>query len=659
MSFGSMPSYSGYMRRGEGVSSTHRAAMAVPASTFLRVLAADLGGSPSDAAKRVVTRLPDPSPLPGPTEDHHEVVDQTATLIAALQSVRTQMGLLGVALVSSERPDEVTFTKPASSGCIQLDELASELPALSAPHVDLVLDVPGPGESWHVHLTPDQADALQTLHQTITCSQITVPLRDDDECSLTVMWGGQVAPNKPDLDLAHATLSQIAEFLRQANHAPAEQPAPGRDELTGLPNRFDFAEAVAALSLAQVDASVFIVNLDRFSAVNDALGFRGGDQILRLFADRLRSSLDPTWTLARVAGDAFGLVIPGGSYQRSCDVAEQLLRITDQPFVSDHDPIMLGLSVGVCIAEAATGHGPREVLAGASKALQEAKANGRNRYAHRTPSSTNGRARNLESDLRRAVRDNELLVHYQPEFDLRTGQIVGAEALVRWMHPTRGMVSPTEFVPLCEDLGLSHDLASFVLDDALATTKAWRSEVDPNFTMRVNLSPRDLERSHVTDGLIQQLENSGLATNALAIEVTETALMRDQEAVLNELQKLADAGIALSIDDFGTGYSSLWMLRDMPFDNLKIDRRFVTALEAHDPADVAILAMIVQLSRTLGMTTTAEGIETVHQLDTVRSLGVENGQGFLLARPEPAAVVDFASHEPFWYSSAPEVLSAT
>jgi diguanylate cyclase (GGDEF)-like protein len=437
--------------------------------------------------------------------------------------------------------------------------------------------------------------------------------------------GSVMLDHVEDVTLTRATQEALARARR-------------RDALTGLPNRVEIEAQLARRIANHEPITVTAVDLDHFSTMNASLGHIAGDRLLQLVAERLQLIVGARAELARTGGDEFIVVSATASQQLARDLADRILASLRLPFEIDGHELLTGASVGVCIARGAST--PSEILLEATEALNEAKQSGRNRVVHHQSKSRRRRAGLFESELRRAVHERTLEVYYQPEFDVDTRLIVGAEALVRWNHPTEGLLAAGSFVPLIEELGLSSELCDHVLHDACSAANEWRAALSPNpFKIRINLSPRDIEQSDIVERVMRTIDDSGLPVSSLCLEVTETAVMRDQRRVVQHLRALSDLGISLAIDDFGTGFSSLWLLRELPFDTLKIDQAFIAALDSGLEQDRVIVETIVKLGQTLGMEVTAEGVETTSQFDMLGEIGIKRAQGFLLARPEPKAVL--------------------
>lgn len=415
------------------------------------------------------------------------------------------------------------------------------------------------------------------------------------------------------------------------------------DGLTNLANRSCFHERLElAVDRSRTDPThrfaVMFLDLDRFKVVNDSLGHIAGNALLREVAQRLRACMRPCDLVARLGGDEFAILVEQlHETQQGLVLAERVLEALTQPVSINGTELVPGASIGITFSDL----GYRtvdEVLRDADLAMYEAKASGRGRVALFDSSMHERVAEKLalEADLRHAIGEGQLSAHYQPIYTLQPLQVVGFEALVRWAHPTRGLVSPAVFVALAEESGHIEALTSWVLEEGLAQLARWRAlPGSGHLTLNVNISSRDLERADLADEVQALLRRHGLPAQALTLEITETTLMNRLDAALQTMGRLRTLGVGFSIDDFGTGYSSLSYLSTLPIDSLKIDRSFVMGL--HDaPQNVEIVRAVLHLARSLGRRVVAEGLETAAQLATLRQLGVGYGQGYLLSRPLPA-----------------------
>jgi diguanylate cyclase (GGDEF)-like protein/PAS domain S-box-containing protein len=411
------------------------------------------------------------------------------------------------------------------------------------------------------------------------------------------------------------------------------------DSLTDLANRTLFSDRVEDIlrrgHREGTFAAVLFMDLDGFKAVNDSLGHASGDLVLVQFAERLTECVRPGDTVARLGGDEFAVLIGDQSDYKFCvSLTKRIMSALKRPFVIDGHEIHLSASVGIATADAEI-LSSDQLLRNADLAMYRAKSSGEGGYAIYDPKM---HARlvhrlQLEADLRRALEFDELDIHYQPTVALATGTITGFEALVRWQHPTRGLMMPDQFIPLAEETGLIRPLGRWVLENACRELARWRTEYDfPWLTVSVNLSGYQLHHSSLVADLSAALAASGLPAHCLVLEMTESVLMDHSEENLELLGALKENGVRLAIDDFGTGYSSLSYLHRFPVDILKIDRSFVERLGA-STGDSELVGTIVRLGQSLRMTTIAEGVEEIEQVRVLRGLGCELAQGFLYSRP--------------------------
>jgi len=416
------------------------------------------------------------------------------------------------------------------------------------------------------------------------------------------------------------------------------------DSLTGLPNRALFRDRLGhALARAgwpgtrsgSLRSGILFIDLDDFKVINDTLGHRIGDELLIEVGRRIQSAIRPGDTAARLGGDEFTVLLEDlGDTAEAGLVADRILAQLAVPFSLEGHEVVVGASIGIAIGDP-SGAEADELLRSADTALYEAKANGKGRHA--TFRASMGQKAwhrlELEADLRRALLEDQLRVEYQPIVDLTTGLIVEVEALVLWHHPERGVVPPADFIPLAEQTGLIASIGEFVVETACRDLAAWRARRPDQATLgvSVNLSPRELGRPDLVEMIAAVCASHGLPVSALRLEITE-GLQVDDPASVARLTELRAAGARISIDDFGTGYSSLAYFRRLPIDGLKLDRVFISALgEARE--ETAIVTAAIAFAAALGVEVTAEGIETTEQLEALRTLGCQFGQGFLLSRP--------------------------
>ena len=409
------------------------------------------------------------------------------------------------------------------------------------------------------------------------------------------------------------------------------------DALTGLPNRVLFrdrlAQAIARGRRRNNAVAVLCLDLDHFKDINDTLGHPAGDALLREVAARLQATVRETDTVARLGGDEFAIIqVDIDSPEQAGILCRRLLERLAEPFMLDGQQAVSGTSIGVAIS-ALDGEDADRLLKSADMALYRAKADGRGTYRFfQTEMDARVQARRaMEIDLRQAIGKEELEMFYQPIVNVAENRIAGFEALMRWRHPVRGMVSPADFIPLAEETGLIVPLGEWALRKACEEAASWPGDLK----IAVNLSPVQFKHRDLGQMIMNTLTETGLAPNRLELEITETVLLKDGETTLQTLHSLRELGVRISMDDFGTGYSSLSYLRSFPFDKIKIDRSFVMDLEEKTDS-AAIVGAMVGLGASLGMSTTAEGVENVEQLDYLRSQGCTEVQGYYFSKPRPA-----------------------
>src|SRR5579871_639176 len=412
------------------------------------------------------------------------------------------------------------------------------------------------------------------------------------------------------------------------------------DPLTGLPNRtliIDRAEQMLARARRNHhEAAALFVDLDNFKDINDTLGHEAGDKILEAVAERFQGLLRDSDTVGRLGGDEFVVLAEGVSLAAGPELlAERIQHVLAQPFrVPGYEgsPLTVSASIGIATGDR---HSAQELLRDADIALYRAKSSGKNCAALFEPDMKSAvlDRLGLTMDLRAALQANQFFLVYQPVFDLDDVTVCGAEALIRWRHPTRGVVNPAEFVPMLEETGMIVDVGRWVLHQACLQAATWK-ERGYRLTMSVNVSARQLESDAFLDDVRGALAESGIEPSSLVIEITETAIIRDAEAARGRLHQLKQLGVLVAIDDFGTGYSSLAYLRQFPVDALKIDRSFIEGIAA-SAESAALIHTLVQFGKTLGLETLGEGIERPAQLQALQEQDCDLGQGFLLSKPIP------------------------
>ena len=423
-------------------------------------------------------------------------------------------------------------------------------------------------------------------------------------------------------------LHEVTDWVEGQNRADKSSNC---DTLTGLSNRAGFLPELERALEARKEAALIMVDLDHFKKVNDTLGHPVGDTLLRKVSERLASALRKTDRVARLGGDEFAVLQSDAEQPHGSEMlAKRLVELVGRPYVIDGHMIDIGASVGVALSSAAedvTG-----LMKQADIALYRAKHAGRGQYCFFEPSmdAAMQERRALELDLRRALAFRQFELHYQPQMDLKTQIVTGMEALIRWRHPERGLVSPAEFISLAEETGLIIPIGEWVIRQACEHAATWASPIP----VAVNVSAKQLASGKLINTVANALANSGLDPNRLEIEITESVLMSNVESCVATLHSLRNLGIKISMDDFGTGYSSLSYLQSFPFHTIKIDQSFIRSSD-HEKSD-GIIRAITAIGRHLGMTTIAEGVETAAQLGQVTDSGCGSAQGYLFSRPVPA-----------------------
>ena len=414
------------------------------------------------------------------------------------------------------------------------------------------------------------------------------------------------------------------------------------DVLTGLPNRALFVDrleqALARSERTDGLVAVIFLDLDRFKTINDSLGHEAGDRVLVDVAARLREVVRPSDTLARFGGDEYTVLCEPTSAYQGLAIADRLAVALSVPIESGGHEVFLTASVGVAFGR--HGDQPADLIRDADSAMYKAKERGPGEVE---TFDVEMRAQALqrleiEHDLHRAVERDELRLYWQPIVELDTGDIVAAEALLRWQHPERGLVMPDEFIPAATETGLIVPIGQWVVESACHQLKLWRQAglTEPGFVGSVNASAREIETGQLAESVRGARARCGVAASELCLEVTERDLMSETGAMLDVVNTLHDLGGQLALDDFGTGHSSLLVLKRLPIQTVKVDRAFVQGLDDDDDQDAAIIEAVASLAHALGLSTVAEGIETETQRRKSHELGCDLGQGFLFARPLPA-----------------------
>lgn len=435
------------------------------------------------------------------------------------------------------------------------------------------------------------------------------------------------------------------------------------DGLTGLANRVLLRERLeAALSDLQESGTlaVLCLDLDHFKQINDTLGHPVGDALLKQVAERLKSCVREADIVARMGGDEFAILQAAGNPKTAAALASRIVDVLAAPYEVFGHNLCAGTSIGIAAAPI-DGDDPDQLLKNADLALYLAKSEGRGayRFFEQELDRRMHERRQLELDLRQAILRSEFDLHYQPIFDLREDQIAGFEALLRWNHPTRGRISPDQFIPLAEETGLIVPIGDWVLRRACADAATWTGDLE----VSVNVSPVQFRNANLVESVLGALTSAGLTPSRLELEITETVLLHNSDATLATLHQLRALGVHIAMDDFGVGYSSLSYFQNFPFDKIKLDRSFINGLSDGN-SSLAILRAVASLGANLSIVTTAEGVETAEQLEQIRREGISQIQGYLISPPRPVEEISKLVESPApnedisAASSAPEELDA-
>ena len=447
------------------------------------------------------------------------------------------------------------------------------------------------------------------------------------------------------LDRAQVDMRLLTDNLRAASHELKAQNdrlahVANHDALTGLPNRLLFRQELetrlAAVRSGAAPVAVLLLDLDGFKDVNDTLGHDAGDALLKDVAARLRGAAGPKDLICRLGGDEFAVLDVSATEEAALESARRVIEDIRAPYRIKGREVAIGTSIGIGLARADLD--TDAILKHADLALYEAKRLGRGRAAVFRPElqTTFHARKSVEADLHKALQNGEMEVYYQPQADASTQEILGYEALLRWNHPERGPVPPSQFIPVAEETGLIHALGEWVLREATREAARWHKPLH----IAVNFSPVQFRGRALLQQVRQALAGSGLPPERLELEITESMLLERNEHTLKTLRALKKIGIQIAMDDFGTGYSSLGTLRSFPFDRIKIDRSFIRDIPTRRDA-IAIVELIIGVAESHGMQTTAEGIETEEQFECLKQLGCNQVQGYLIGRPAPAASLGY------------------
>lgn len=435
-----------------------------------------------------------------------------------------------------------------------------------------------------------------------------------------------------------ARTSILASSLAEANRELAQLAL--HDNLTRLPNRIlledRLEQAINKANREQRQFALMFMDLDGFKAVNDAFGHHIGDSLLVGVTERMSEQMTGYFTLARLGGDEFVLLVEIDDPNDAAAIADKLVKAVDRPFDISRYELVVSLSLGIAVYPG-DGVDERELMFNADAAMYHTKNNGRNGYTFFQP-SMNIQAQSqlqLNNDLWQALDHDELRLFYQPKYCAPSGPILGFEALLRWQHPQRGLLSPDKFLPMAEKTGMIVNIGNWVIHEACRQLRQWHLQGHPHWSVAVNLSALQFEQSNLVETVVDALEKHQIPAELLTLEVTETIAMRDPDESVRILTELTQLGVKASIDDFGTGYSSLLYLKRLPASELKIDRAFVNELQQHHSEDATIVSAIVALAQSLQLKVVAEGVETAEQQAFLTSLGCNTLQGYLLGKPVP------------------------
>jgi diguanylate cyclase (GGDEF)-like protein len=455
----------------------------------------------------------------------------------------------------------------------------------------------------------------------------------------TLLVSGTPASNSAQQD--GGFLLSILDITERKKSAALIEHLSHHDTLTGLPNRNLFQDrlrqAMAFATRGRKRNALLVLDLDNFKDINDTLGHRAGDRLLQMVATRLTHCTRQIDTVARLGGNEFAIVCTElGHGNLVQHMAERIMEAMAKPFQIDDETIRTSSTIGIALFPHDTDDAD-QLIKFADMALYQAKAAGRNHYQFFDASMDEAvrRRKGLEADLRQAIENEAFTLLYQPQLRLSDGVIYGAEALVRWNHPDRGMISPADFIPLAESTGLIRELGHWVLRTACQQASTWAEAGHPNIRMAVNLSAVEFMSDKLLRNVRAALDESGLPAQQLELEITESAVMADMEKAIAAMQGLREIGTRLAIDDFGTGFSSLAYLKRFPVQALKIDRSFVQEILL-STEDAAIAAAVISLGKSLNLEVIAEGVEEAEQAEHLRQAGCPFAQGYYFGRPVPA-----------------------
>jgi diguanylate cyclase (GGDEF)-like protein/PAS domain S-box-containing protein len=495
-------------------------------------------------------------------------------------------------------------------------------------------------DAAEIYIRPaDRIDLVSLLRDATTLNSAEVELRKKDGQPMWALMNLTISGER-----IHTTVVDISDRKRAEEQIEFHA---YHDPLTKLPNRKLFTDRLTqSLSRARrsgKSVAVMFVDLDHFKSINDTLGHEAGDELLCQMAARLGGSIREDDTVARIGGDEFTIILAELRHpEDAVNVAEKVIKAVQQPLMIAGTSIEISASIGIALFPD-DGADAESLLRNADSAMYRAKESGRNTYQLCTDDMKRRAVErlSLETRLRRAITDEQLVLHYQPQISLTDGRVVGVEALVRWDDPERGLVYPSAFIPLAEESRLILPLGEWVLRTACLQMRAWRPDDDVGLdlpVMSVNLSFRQFQQNDIVESVRRVLAETGLNPAALELEITETTAMQNAETTVAVLHGLRELGVSIAIDDFGTGYSSLNYLKRFPITAVKIDRGFIRDLAASE-ADGAIVSAVVGMAHALKLRVIAEGVETEEQLSFLRRRGCDAAQGYLFSRPVTAAAL--------------------
>ncbi|MDJ1183802.1 two-component system response regulator [Roseofilum casamattae] len=475
-------------------------------------------------------------------------------------------------------------------------------------------------------------EVLARVNHQLNLKAARLELRD-----LNAQLENRVRQRTQELELMNSQLTEEIQERKRVQQKLLDMAL--HDSLTGLPNRALFMERLElAIERVKADSSlqfaVLFLDCDRFKVINDSLGHLVGDQLLQAIARRLQSLVQDKMTIARLGGDEFTLLVEScSSLSQAIQLAKDILERLSHSFQLERNEVFINASIGIVLSQPHYNK-PEYILRDADTAMYAAKAMGKGQYHVFNPTMHNLAVERLilENDLRRAIRNEEFLVHYQPIINLETGRISGFEALVRWRHPERGLISPAEFIPMSEETGLINEIGRWVFQQACLQLKAWHQELgDRSLKVSINLSVRQFSQANLLENVTDTIQSYQLSPECLTMEITESALIENPARARSLLHSIRQENIQISLDDFGTGYSSLSYLHTLPIDILKIDRSFISDV-TEEGTRPSLIQPIIQIGQILGMKVLAEGIETPGQLQILRQLNCNFGQGFFFAK---------------------------